>query len=52
MVRAVGRVVETPVDGGKLPPDIAAFVRDVTEDRYRHAIVASEVHILDGPNEF
>ena len=52
VARAIGRVVETPFGRGEVPADIAAFLGDVTEHGYRHAIVATEIQILDGPNEF
>lgn len=51
VVRVNGRVVETPVDAPETSPDVAAFVRDVTDDRYEHAVIAREIARLEGPGE-
>ncbi len=52
VVRAIGRVVETPIDPEEASPDVAAFIRNVVkEEHYEHAIVASEVHTLQEPGE-
>lgn len=51
VVQAIGRVVSTPVDAGDVRAEVAAFVRDIAGDGYRHAIVASEVITLDEPGQ-
>ena len=52
VARVIGRVVETPVDAAEASPDIAAFLRDITDDSYQSAIIAREVDRLEGPGEF
>ncbi|MGH9041192.1 MAG: hypothetical protein ACRDZ3_13280 [Acidimicrobiia bacterium] len=52
VVRAIGRLARRPVDAGDVRPDVAAFVRQVAGEDYKHVFVASEVHTLEEPGGY
>lgn len=51
VVRVNGRVVQTPVDAPETTPAVAAFLRGITDDGYKHAVIAHQVDRLEGPGE-